>query len=195
VAPAERVDVVIDFSKYPVGTSVVLRNQDTSASPSIPEVMRFDVVREEADDSSIPSALRPIAQPSESSASVTRSFTLNQTFQNGRDIWTINGQLYDPARVDATPKLNATEIWTFQNNSGQAHPMHLHDIACQILDINGVPPAPGDDGMKDTFLVPGGGGTVRVIGTFTDNLGEYVSHCHILEHEDHAMMLNFEVQP
>jgi FtsP/CotA-like multicopper oxidase with cupredoxin domain len=49
--------------------------------------------------------------------------------------------------------------------------------------------------MKDTFLVPGRGGTVRVIGKFTDNLGEYVSHCHILEHEDHAMMINFAVQP
>ena len=39
------------------------------------------------------------------------------------------------------------------------------------------------------------GGTVRVIGTFTDNLGPYVSHCHKLEHEDHAMMFNFAVQP
>ena len=196
LAPAERVDVVIDFSKYPVGTTVVLRNQDTSASPSIPDVMRFDVVREESDDSSIPTTLRPIVRLAESSASVTRTFTLGQTVQNGRnDIWTINGQLYDPARLDATPQLNTTEIWTFQNNSLRAHPMHIHDIECQILDINGVPPEPGDDGMKDTFLVPGRGGTVRVIGRFTDNLGEYVSHCHILEHEDHAMMINFAVQP
>lgn len=194
LAPGERIDVVIDFSRYAVGARVVLRNQDTSA-PSIPELMRFDVVREETDDSSIPSTLRPMARLPESSASVTRTFTLNQTFQNGRTIWTINGQLYDPARLDAAPKLNATEIWTFQNNSGVAHPMHIHDIEWQILDINGIPPAAGDDGMKDTFLVPGGGGTVRVIGTFTDHLGEYVSHCHILEHEDHAMMLNFAVQP
>jgi spore coat protein A, manganese oxidase len=196
LAPAERIDVVIDFSRYPAGTSVVLRNQDTAASPSIPDVMRFDVVREETDDSSIPATLRPIVRLAESSASVTRTFTLSQTFQNGRnDIWTINGQLYDPARLDATPQLNTTEIWTFQNNSGQAHPMHIHDIQCQILDINGIPPAPGDDGLKDTFLVPARGGTVRVIGTFTDNLGLYVSHCHILEHEDHAMMINFAVQP
>jgi FtsP/CotA-like multicopper oxidase with cupredoxin domain len=196
LAPAERVDVVIDFSKYPVGTSIVLRNNDTSASPSIPDVTRFDVVREEADESSIPATLRPIVRLAESSASVTRTFTLGQTVQNGRnDIWTINGQLYDPARLDATPKLNATEIWTFQNNSLRAHPMHIHDIECQILDINGVAPPPGEDGMKDTFLVPGRGGTVRVIGRFTDNLGEYVSHCHILEHEDHAMMINFAVQP
>jgi spore coat protein A len=196
LAPGERIDVVIDFSKYPIGTSVVLRNQDTFATPSIPDVMRFDVVREETDESSIPLTLRPMTRLPESSASVTRTFTLNQTFQNGRsDIWTINGQLYDPARLDAAPKLNATEIWTFQNNSGLAHPMHIHDIEWQIIDINGIAPPAGDDGMKDTFLVPGGGGTVRVIGTFTDHLGSYVSHCHILEHEDHAMMLNFAVQP
>jgi spore coat protein A len=196
LAPGERIDVVIDFAKYPLGTSVVLRNQDTSASPSIPEIMRFDVVRDETDDSSVPALLSPIVRLSESSATVTRTFTLNQTFQSGRnDIWTINGQLYDPARLDAAPQLDATEIWTFQNNSGQAHPMHIHDIAWQIIDTNGVPPPAGDDGMKDTFLVPGGGGVVRVIGRFTDYLGGYVSHCHILEHEDHAMMINFAVQP
>ncbi len=112
----------------------------------------------------------------------------------GRTVWTVNGQLYDPDRKDVLPRLNTTEIWTFQNNSGQAHPMHIHDIQWQILDVNGVPPSPGDNGPKDTFLVPGHA-TVRVIGHFTGNVGDYVSHCHNLEHEDHAMMFNFEVQP
>jgi FtsP/CotA-like multicopper oxidase with cupredoxin domain len=194
-APAERVDVVIDFAKYPVGTQIVLKNRNSFSSPSLPDIMRFDVVREEADESSIPSTLRSLDRIPESSASVTRSFILSQTFQNGRDdVWTINGKLYDPAIVDAAPRLNTTEIWTFRNSSDQAHPIHIHDIESQILDVDGVPPVPGDDGMKDTFLVPAGS-TVRVIGTFTDNLGEYVSHCHILEHEDHAMMINFEVRP
>ena len=77
--------------------------------------------------------------------------------------------------------------------------MHIHDISWYILDVNGVPPSPGDAGAKDTFLVPGRAmgvpGTVRVMGTFTDNVGDYVSHCHNLEHEDHAMMFNFQVQP
>lgn len=196
LAPGERIEVVIDFSRYPVGASVVLKNEDGTESPALPDLMRFDVARDEVDDSSIPAVLRPMTRLAESSASVTRTFTLNQTFQSGRsDIWTINGQLYDPARLDATPRLNATEIWIFQNDSGVVHPMHVHDIAWQILDVNGVRPAPGDDGWKDTFLVPAGGGTVRVIGTFTDYVGGYVSHCHILEHEDHAMMLNFAVQP
>ena len=70
--------------------------------------------------------------------------------------------------------------------------MHIHDIHWQILDVNGVPPSAGDAGPKDTFLVPrrvaGVPGTLRVLGTFTDNVGDYVSHCHNLEHEDHAMM-------
>ena len=195
LAPGERIDVVIDFSKYPVGTEVVLKNQNSFSSPSLPDVLRFDVVREEADESSVPSTLRPMVRLPESSASVTRNLDLSQTFQSGRnDIWTINGKLYDPATVDALPRLNTTEIWKIRNFSDQAHPFHIHDIEWQILDVDGVPPAPGDDGMKDTFLVPAGS-VARVIGTFTDNLGGYVSHCHILEHEDHAMMINFEVQP
>ena len=75
---------------------------------------------------------------------------------------------------------------------GQPHPMHIHNIQWRILEVNGVPPATGDDGWKDTFLVPARG-SVSVLGTFIDNVGQYVSHCHNLEHEDHAMMFNFEV--
>ncbi|HMJ06087.1 MAG TPA: multicopper oxidase domain-containing protein, partial [Chthoniobacterales bacterium] len=128
------------------------------------------------------------------STMVSRTFTLEPGTINGRPIWTVNGQLYDPARKDIQPKLDGTEVWTFQNNSGLPHPMHIHDIAWRILDINGLPPPHGDDGPKDTFLVPRLG-SVRVMGTFTDNVGDYVSHCHNLEHEDHAMMFNFQVQP
>ena len=157
VGPGERIEVVIDFANYALGTSLILKNLDTSGSPLIPDVMRFDVVRDETDTSSIPEYFSPELHLVEKFATACRSFTLQQTQQAGRPVWTINGQLYDPARVDATPQLNATEIWTFTNNSGQAHPMHIHDIQWQIVDVNGVPPVPGDDGMKDTFLVPGVG--------------------------------------
>lgn len=195
VSPGERIEIVIDFAKYALGSSVVLKNLDASVSPTIPDVMRFDVVRDETNASSIPKKLRPLRRIPETSATVNRTFTLERGSQQGRTVWTVNRQLYDPARVDATPQLNTTEIWTFQNNSSESHPMHIHDIQWQILDINGIPPAPGDDGMKDTFLVPGAGGIVRVIGTFTDYVGAYIAHCHKLEHEDHAMMFNFVVQP
>ena len=194
VAPAERIEVVIDVANYAVGTSVILKNQDDSASPSIPDLMRFDIVANAIEDSSIPTTLRPIARLLEGSATVKRTFTLEQSFQNGRNLWTINNKLYDPARIDAAPRLNATEIWSFENRSSESHPMHIHDIQWQILDINGNKPQAGDDGWKDTFLVPAWG-KLRVIGTFTDNVGGYVSHCHKLEHEDHAMMFSFQVQP
>ncbi len=195
ISPGERIEVVIDFANYALGTSIILKNQDTT-SPVIADLMRFDVARDETDNSTVPAHLQPMIKPAllASAAPVTRTFTLEPGTANGRTVWTVNGQLYDPARIDVAPQLNVAEIWTFQNNSGQRHPMHIHDIQWRILDINGVAPSPGDDGPKDTFLVPGHG-TVRVMGTFTDFLGDYVSHCHNLEHEDHAMMFNFQVQP
>ncbi len=200
VAPGERIEVVIDFANYALGTRVILKNQDAT-NPVIADVMRFDVVRDEVDKSQLPTRLtneRRKATPKV--ATVNRTFSLEPgSTVKGRPIWTVNGALYDPDRLDANPQLNTTEIWTFQNNSGQAHPMHIHDIQWKILDVNGVPPSPGDAGSKDTFLVPrrmgGQPGVVRVMGTFTDYAGDYVSHCHILEHEDHAMMFNFQVQP
>ncbi|MEP6822154.1 MAG: multicopper oxidase domain-containing protein [Chthoniobacterales bacterium] len=201
VSPGERIEVVIDFANYALGSNLILKNLDT-ANPVISDLMRFDVVRDEVDQSVVPKELAPATNKlaaKKGAPSVNRTFTLEPGTINGRPVWTVNGALYDPQRVDAMPQLNATEIWTFQNNSGQAHPMHIHDIHWQILDVNGVAPSPGDAGPKDTFLVPrrvaGVPGTVRVMGTFTDNVGDYVSHCHNLEHEDHAMMFNFQVQP
>ncbi len=198
LAPAERVDVVIDFSPYSLGTSVVLKNQNGDggfgggSSSATTDIMRFDVVRNEADNSAIPSTLRTVTRMSASSAARTREFSLGRAFINGRRVWVINGELFDPSRFQATPRLNDIEIWKFRNDSGEAHPMHIHDIEFQILDVNGRVPAAGDKGWKDTVLVPAFG-SARVISKFTDNTGVYVFHCHKLEHEDHAMMAQFEV--
>ena len=80
----------------------------------------------------------------------------------------------------------------YGNDSGETHPMHIHDVHFQILDVDGRAPSAGDNGWKDTVLVPAWG-SARVISKFTDNTGVYVFHCHKLEHEDHAMMAQFEV--
>ena len=195
VSPAERIDVVIDFSGYPLGTRVVLRdiNEDET---SLGNVLEFRVVREESDDSSVPETLRYVDLIPESSATTTRTFTLDERVINGRTLFTINGRLFDPTYVDARPRLNDVEIWKFVNTTSeyQLHPIHIHDIEWQILDIGGSRPAAGDDGWKDVFTVRGLS-TVRVIGRFTDLTGIYVFHCHKLEHEDHAMMAQFEVLP
>jgi FtsP/CotA-like multicopper oxidase with cupredoxin domain len=156
--------------------------------------MEFRVVRAEADDSSIPATLRNVEPILESSAARTRTFSLSERVINGRRLLTINGNLFDPSRIDATPSVNDVEIWEFTNATYDPHPIHVHDIEWQILDVNGHKPLAGDDGWKDTFLVPAIGKT-RIIGRFADLTGTYVFHCHKLEHEDHAMMAQFEVQP
>ena len=208
LAPAERADVIIDFSTVSVGTSVILQNGDGSDTYSYRsgytsegswsngsskvDIMRFDVARDEVDESSIPATLRTVSRIPTSQATKSRSWTLGKGYNGGRNQWNINGKYYDPARVDATPALNSTEIWTFQNQSGQTHPMHIHDVQFQIVDINGRAPSAFDAGWKDTVLVPSWG-TARVIMKFADSTGIYVMHCHKLEHEDHAMMTQFKV--
>ena len=68
-----------------------------------------------------------------------------------------------------------------------------------LKTLSATAPAPEDTGWKDTFKVPPMA-TVRVIGRFDDYVGDpneitsaYMMHCHIPEHEDHAMMTQFIV--
>jgi spore coat protein A len=186
--PFERAEAIVDFSEVPVGSRVILRNDLDVGRTS--GVMLFDVVREEADPSTVPSDLRPLERLDEASAAATRDFTLGMD----RMSWVINGQRFDHARVDASPRLGTTEIWRFQNRSGMAHPMHVHLDMFQILDRNGAPPSEAETGWKDTVAV-GPDESVRVILRFTDFTGRYLVHCHNLEHEDDAMMAQFEVLP
>ena len=189
---AERYEFIIDFSKYPVGSQVVLQNLGLPNNKNYDgtnQIMRFDVVRREPDNSSIPSRLRTIQPIPESSAVRTREFQ----YQRSNNLWVINGKAWNNTRIDANPKLGDVEIWKLSNPSGRAfHPIHLHLIDCLMLDRNGKPPFPYERGLKDVFYV-GENETVRVIGKFGANTGKYMSHCHNAVHEDHDMMNQFEV--
>ena len=194
LASAERADIVVDFSSLPVGSSVVLQNSLGSGSTA--NIMRFDVDRAEPDSSRLPLEFRPLEKLSASQAVRTRTFTLSGGMMGmmGGAPWVINGKPFDPDRVDADPKLGTVEIWEFRNMSMMDHPAHPHQAMFQILDINGNPPPPTHAGWKDTVNVPAMG-TVRIIMRFADYAGRYVLHCHVLEHEDNAMMARFDVVP
>ena len=194
LAPAERADIIVDFSSLPVGSSVVLQNSLGLGSTA--NIMRFDVDRVETDTSQLPLELRPLEKLSASQAVRTRSFTFSGGMMGmmGGVPWVINGKPFDPNRVDADPKLGTVEIWEFRNMSMMDHPAHPHQTMFQILDINGNPPPPTHAGWKDTVNVPAMG-TVRIIMRFADYAGKYVLHCHVLEHEDNAMMARFDVVP
>jgi spore coat protein A len=195
LAPAERADVVIDFSGIALGSNVTLRNTLVSSTSTVYNLMRFNVTTTATDTSVVPSTLRPLTRLNPSSAVRTRNFTLSGGMGMMGGMWTINGSPFNENVSIANPKVNTTEIWRFTNQSMLDHPIHLHQTLFQILDINGVAPPATHAGWKDIVVVPARMGTARIIAKFSDYTGRYVLHCHNLEHEDMAMMARYDMVP
>ncbi len=186
IAPGERFDVIVDFSRYPVGSQVELVNNATMGSAR--RVMRFDVNRNEREESSVPARLSDVPPPQPENAVATR--VMDFSYDRASLSWRINGQPFDPARIDARPKLETTEVWRLRTDF--SHPLHLHLVHFQVLGHGGRPMA-YDAGWKDTIDL-GAGETANILIRFSGYRGRYVFHCHNLEHEDMSMMGNFEVE-
>lgn len=186
ISPAERAELIVDFSDYKKGDIVELLNEGTV-------FMKFIVLEKKQKAYDIPRNLVQIERISPSQAVNIRTFV----FQGmGRDV-NINGKQMDMNRIDEYLKLNSTEIWEISNESkgmmgGMAHPFHAHGIQFQVLDRDGNPPPANESGWKDTILVYPGE-KVRAIATFK-HVGIFMYHCHILEHEDAGMMGQFKVE-
>ncbi|TCP57271.1 FtsP/CotA-like multicopper oxidase with cupredoxin domain [Tamaricihabitans halophyticus] len=187
LAPAERSEVIVDFSRYPVGTEIVLRNELGNGSTA--EVMRFVVARKAADDSTIPERLVEIEPYDAAAAKVHREWSFTRGRVGNHAGWTINGKAFDPNRIDAEPKLGELEVWRFY--SDLHHPVHIHLSPFQVISRNGRAPGPYDAGWKDTVDIPPTD-YVEVAIRFSGFTGKYMMHCHNLEHEDMAMMSAFE---
>lgn len=193
IAPSERVDLIIDFTKLPVGSRIVLQNLNDTGSTS--QIMRFDVTKRVKENKKVPSFLQAWDELPERDSVILRNFNLARQTINGVLTWTINGQAYNPANAPlATPKVDSIEQWNFVNPTNHPHPMHLHLVQFQVVNINGVPQEPSEFGWKDTVVVPPAS-EVTILAKFSKYTGRYVFHCHNLEHEDFAMMGEFEVMP
>lgn len=182
--PAERADVVVDFAGFG-GQNVVLRN--LSATGAAGELLQFRVTGSATNASVVPASLRTWPDLSTEEVAARRTFT----FDRKQGSWTINGKMFDPARIDARPVLGTTEEWTLVNPSGWNHVVHIHDVDQQLMSRNGAVPQPYERNKESWHI--GGGQTVVVRLKFTDHTGPYVFHCHVLEHEDDGMMSQFEV--
>jgi len=204
-AGAERYEILIDFSKYPVGKRVELRNLSNKNNIDYDytgRVMAFDITGETVDTSGPAAKVMPtlltgshVMDLKTSQSVKTRHMRLKRDL----DIWTIGGMTWDEVmrsgykKVLADPDLNDVEIWEFENSSGGwFHPLHIHLIDFQVLSRNGRPPFPYEKGPKDTVYV-GEGETVRLLMQFGPHRGRYMIHCHNLPHEDHDMMGQFSV--
>lgn len=201
LGPGERADIVIDFGKH-AGRKLRLASVPRAESsltprsePATAELMEFRVRRGQvADHSEVPHKLRPLpAWVDELSDQPDRVWAFGMGVDpQGRTAWTINGQAFDHHRVDARPKVGSTETWMLVNTSQTSHYVHIHDVAWYVISRNGAAPGPAESGLKDTFRVDPG--EVVVIGTkFTDFVGTFLIHCHMLQHEDHGMMTAYEV--
>ncbi|MBE1591647.1 multicopper oxidase family protein [Nonomuraea angiospora] len=183
ISPGERYDVVVDFSAYPVGSAVTLVN--TLADGPARNVMRFVVARRAADDTAVPAVLsRP---PGRVAPVTTRRFDFRRSAEG---VWAINGHPYRPGVPLARPRLGTAEVWRL--SSDFHHPVHVHLAHFLVLARNGRAPAAPDAGWKDTVDVRPYE-VVDVLARFDGYRGRYMLHCHNLEHEDMAMMADFEV--
>ena len=204
LAPAERADVVVDFSGLG-GSNVVLKND-------IFAVMQFRVARSGGRDSkALPERLRPVPKIEEASAVKIRTLSLVEVDDLvQRPVTMLLNNAHWNMPVTETPVLDSTEIWELVNTTDDSHPIHLHLVRFQILDRRSfsideywntgkikykapaILPEPGEAGWKDTVRADPGMVT-RIIARFEGFPGRYVWHCHILEHEDNEMMRPFDV--
>jgi spore coat protein A len=187
LAPAERLDVLVDFSRIAAGTQVQLTNGLGTGGTAT--VLRFDVTGSKVDSGRVPTKMRPreeIPAPSQ-----TRRWDLMFS-TSGTPHWQLSGLSFEMDRIDARPALGSTERWLFVNGSHRKHPMHLHGVHFRVLDrSSGVVP-PGERAWKDTVMVDIDE-TVIVQPRFAPYPGRYVFHCHNLEHQERAMMLQMEI--
>lgn len=193
VGVAERYGIVIDFAQFPANvTQLYLRNLAFSGNlGSEPAaILRFDLLDEPVTPScAIPT---PLGIMTEREALIDRAVT-TRTFRFGRgNQWTINGNSWSPTRVDAHPDQCDIEIWNLVNTGGWVHPVHIHLVDFRVIDRNGRPPLPYEQGWKDVVVLSPGE-TVRVVAKFAPHRGKYMMHCHNIVHEDHDMMTQFEI--
>lgn len=235
LAPAERVDVLLDLSSLLVGDEVFLRtlqfdsmdvmsmrmaseksnaSAETSAATHLEQgapylLLKLVVTQKVTLPTAIPSKLSTITRLNTTGA-VVRPIVLS-SLPNSMT-FTINGLTYDMNSYPLQVQRGTVEIWEVKNEVGRnlssmPHPLHVHGAQFQVMDRQGSPAQTTggavdsagrlatDLGWKDTVLVwPGE--AVRLAMDFTNAFpGEQklMLHCHILEHEDAGMMLNFKI--
>ncbi|MGH7150966.1 MAG: multicopper oxidase domain-containing protein, partial [Planctomycetota bacterium] len=140
----------------------------------------------------VPATLRTLPTIDPNGAVATRNWRFERT--NGQ--WAINGKFFNPNEIRATPKLNTSEIWFLRNNSGGwSHPIHIHLEEFRVLELNEDPVPPGTLVSRKDVIELGPNTEVKLFMQFRDWLGKYPMHCHNTIHEDHQMMLRWDVIP
>ncbi len=204
IGPGERVELIIDFAAAQ-GETLVLRSgprqggeNALGSKPYNGPVMQFRVQDEalpdetaEAQDLDLP-PLPAWTQTVSAASPVDFRWNVSGNFTGGP--WEINGKTFNPSRVETTPALGSVVVWKISNNTSVAHMMHPHHT-----DWYTVKRAPGpgtvppeENCLKETFFLDPFE-SITIAGKLSDYTGKFVMHCHMLDHEDHGLMSQFEV--
>ena len=252
LAPGERADLLVDFSRYAPGTQIVLKNNAPVPFPDGPksfkrgglplrDLMQFTVTSVTGFPGTLPVALRPTPIIPLTAPVRVRNLSLVEIMdmESGEPLMALLNNLPFGTTQIETPLVDTVEQWNIINTTGDTHPIHLHLVQFQILsrqkfkveayleeyygdlehDSNGPypvpsadafrigtakPPEPNESGWKDTvranpgevtsIMVPFGANAAPGVPFGKSFTGEYVWHCHILEHEDNEMMLPYRVE-
>ncbi|PSJ16588.1 multicopper oxidase family protein [Nitrosomonas supralitoralis] len=202
---AERADIVVDFSKYPLGTELYLVNRWEQTSTRGPKRIKgpgmkvlkiiVDRVPDEPDVSQVPFKLRPIRRPTTAELAIAPVRKWRFVRKNG--MWAINGKFMNALSSRANMAKGSFEIWELDNPSGGwSHPVHIHFEEGLILNryvSDEEVRVPGfEKGRKDVYRL-GPNEKIRLFMRFRDFTGKYVMHCHNMVHEDHAMMIRWDI--
>jgi len=201
IAVAERMDVIVDFSSLPAGSIIHLENRLEQCDGAGPtnnilaagqgaKILQFRVVSDPVTDNSVNPATNPTFYqvPTRVTERITRCFKFDRN--NGQ--WVINDKFFDCNEVRFRVKRNTAEIWKLEGGFDWSHPIHIHFEEHQVLSRNRNTPTLIERGRKDVIRL-GENDDVDIYFRFRDFTGRYPMHCHNTIHEDHAMMLRFDI--
>ena len=212
LAPGNRSEFLIRAPERPVTSTLTAVSQTSKMASGMPGMMlseamgvmmnyppihlaQFSVEGSRRGKMPIPQALpipvREYPAIGEEEIHTRRTIVLSMRKKSERILtgfeFLIGNKLYEETRIDANPKLGTAEEWTIDNQSDGIHPFHVHVNSFEVVS---VPWNSAYRRMHDTIWVPPFS-KVKIRMRFKTWKGKSVYHCHILPHEDTAMIQNF----
>lgn len=202
MAPGERYDVLVQMNGAPASeVALVTTHYDRGHDIADPGDLTMATLRYAAEAApsatavpAIASDIERLAAPAGDAAQVIK---MEEDLLRGARVgFSLNGELW-PDVTPLTTSLGATETWDIVNETHMDHPVHLHGFPFQVVERA---PLDGDGAVvpdeflswKDTVIV-GPRERLRFAVRYDGFSGDWMFHCHILEHAEHGMMTMISV--